>query len=51
MGLGDGWGNVEFALPMAWQGERDGGHKMQARPSAEEERQNLSVNNVSTRHS
>lgn len=51
MGLGDGWGNVEFALPMAWQGERDGGHKVQARPSAEEERQNLSANHVSTGHS
>lgn len=51
MGLGLGWGDVEFASPMAWEGERDGGHKVQARPSAEEKRQKLSANHVSTRHS
>lgn len=51
-GINGFWGwNVQFASPMAWQGVRDGEHKVQARPSAEEERQKLSANHVSTRHS
>lgn len=51
MALGGGWGNVELDSPMAWERERDGGHRVQAQPGAGEKRQELSAHHVSTRHS